>query len=82
MRIALAMIFCSLPLCGAFAHTLDPDAGFEAQLGHQLTGAHHWPLLVLLAYIALVCCRPLRRRYALHKKPTEPAGLRVKSHSR
>ena len=80
MRIALALIICSIPFCGALAHNLDVDAGFEAQLGHQLTGAHHWPLFVLLVYIALVCAGALRRRYA-ERARTDPLRIRVKSRS-
>ena len=78
MRIALALIVCSLPFCGAFAHNLDADAGLEAQLGHQLAGAHHWPLLALLVCIALVCAGLLRRRYAA-RAVTNPVRVGVKS---
>ena len=38
------------------AHTLSADAGLPAQLIHQLSGLHHWPLylLALVAGVAVV----------------------------
>lgn len=80
MRIALAMIICSIPFCGAFAHNLAADAGLQAQLGHQLTGAHHWPLFILLIGVALVSLRLLRRRSAV-RACTDPAQVVAKSQS-
>jgi hypothetical protein len=49
-------LITSLVLAGSAAsvsaHTLPGDEGTVAQLGHQLSGAHHLP--VLLALVALV----------------------------
>ena len=41
----------------AGAHTLSDDAGTTAQVGHQLLGLHHLPLLVLLLVVGVVAVR-------------------------
>ena len=62
MRYALALLMSGLPTGYALAHTLDADAGLGAQLAHQLAGAHHLPLLVLLVAIAVVAIGAVRYR--------------------
>jgi len=41
----------------ASAHGLSEDAGTVAQLGHQLLGSHHAPLVILLLVIGVVAIR-------------------------
>lgn len=56
MRSLLAVILLGATgLAGA--HSLGAERGIFDQLGHQLLGAHHLPLLLL---IALVCALALR----------------------
>jgi len=49
----------------AGAHNLPTDAGIVAGLGHQLSAAHHWPLLLTILVVVLVAgvgSRLTRRR--------------------
>lgn len=64
MRLMLATIICATPALPAFAHVLDSDTDLATRLGHQLTGSHHWPLLLLALVSIVVCARLVRRRRA------------------
>lgn len=64
MRFMLATIICATPVLPVFAHVLDADSELAARLGHQLTGSHHWPLLLLALVSIFVCARLIRRRRA------------------
>ena len=61
MRTLLAVIL--LGTAGlAGAHTLGAESGIFDQLGHQLLGAHHLPLLLLVAVVCVFAVRRLARR--------------------
>ena len=59
-------LIASLALAGSAAsvsaHTLPENEGIAAQLGHQLSGAHHLPLILALVVAALVGMHYLKRR--------------------
>lgn len=58
------LIFTSLILAlagTASAHTLPEEVGEFAQLGHQLLGSHHFPLVIVLLIAGLVAIRAYRR---------------------
>jgi hypothetical protein len=46
----------------ASAHTLDAGQGLASQLGHELLGAHHLPLTLLLVVAGLAAYRSIRAR--------------------
>lgn len=46
----------------AGAHTLGAERGIFDQLGHQLLGAHHLPLLLLVAVACVLAVRRYSRR--------------------
>ncbi|HZW59833.1 MAG TPA: hypothetical protein VFE85_06025 [Woeseiaceae bacterium] len=52
--LTISMLLCMFSAAAA-AHTLPADTGVAAQLGHQLLGTHHLPMLgaLLLAAGAL-----------------------------
>ena len=61
MRSLLA--FTLVALAGAAgAHPLGPEQSFFDQLGHQLLGAHHLPLLLVIAVVGVFAARRLLRR--------------------
>ncbi len=59
-------LIASLALAGfaasVRAHTLPGDEGIGAQLGHQLSGAHHLPAILALVVAALAGMYYLKRR--------------------
>lgn len=46
----------------AGAHTLGAERGIFDQLGHQLLGAHHIPLLLLVVVVCVFAARRFARR--------------------
>ena len=46
----------------ASAHTLAGEEGLPTQLQHELTGAHHLLLTILLVVVGVVAYRSLRAR--------------------
>lgn len=61
MRTLLAVIL--LGAAGlAGAHSLGAERGIFDQLGHQLLGAHHLPLLLLAAVVCVIAVRRIARR--------------------
>ena len=46
----------------AGAHPLGTEQSLFAQLGHQMLSAHHLPLLVLVAAVAVIAAGRLLRR--------------------
>ena len=61
MRSLLAvMIVATAGVAGA--HPLGSEQSLLDQLGHQLLGAHHLPLLLALIVAGLFAARGLRRR--------------------
>ena len=46
----------------AGAHPLGAEQSLLDQLSHQLIGAHHLPLLILIVAAAVLALRGLRRR--------------------
>ena len=55
------ILFAGLPAV-ASAHTLAGDEGLISQLQHELLGAHHLPLTILLVVAGVVAYRSLRSR--------------------
>ncbi|NIS90392.1 MAG: hypothetical protein GTN98_09985 [Woeseiaceae bacterium] len=48
------------PVAGA--HTLDVSGGLLMALGHELLGAHHLPLTILLIVIGVVLSRSWKKK--------------------
>lgn len=61
MRSLLAVILLSAA-GAAGAHALGAERGIYDQLGHSLSGAHHLPVLILLALVCLFALRGYLRR--------------------
>jgi len=59
--ISVLILFAGLPVV-ASAHTLAGDEGLINQLQHELLGAHHLPLTILLIVVGVVAFRSLRAR--------------------
>lgn len=53
MRIGLAIAFLLTALEGT-AHTLGTEAALSEEFAHQLTGAHHLPVLILALVVGAV----------------------------
>ena len=60
MRSLLAVILVATA-AAAGAHPLGPEQSLFDQLGHQLLGGHHLPLLLLIAVAGVVVVRGLKR---------------------
>ena len=54
-------LFAGLPVV-ASAHTLAGDEGLITQLQHELLGAHHLPLTILIVVVGVLAFRKLRSR--------------------
>jgi len=57
MRVILTTLLALAGPAIGFAHTLDGDATLHEQLGHQLTGSHHLPILFLIGLGAVLLAR-------------------------
>ena len=60
MKRSLALTLLAAPV--AQAHTLDPAGGVVTALGHELLGAHHLPLTLLLVVIGIGLYRVWRKK--------------------
>ncbi len=60
MRAVIIFLSTITALNTALAHPLDGDATLTQQVTHQIIGAHHWPLIVLVIAFALVLVARLR----------------------
>lgn len=60
MRILQTSILFFTGIEAALAHTLPEDHSLADQLTHQVIGAHHIPLLVLIVTAGFVLYRRLR----------------------
>jgi hypothetical protein len=57
MRTLIATTAIAAPWGTALAHVLPASEGVARQLGHQLGGGHHMPLLVIVGWLALLAIR-------------------------
>lgn len=63
MRIGLAIALLLTALEGT-AHTLGTEAALSEEFSHQLTGAHHLPMLVLAFVVVAVALGKRLRKSA------------------
>ena len=62
MKSLLAIIPVAVFPAAANAHVLDQGRGLVEQVGHQLLGSHHLPLLLLIGLAAWLAVQAIRRR--------------------
>ncbi|MDX1506759.1 MAG: hypothetical protein R3358_00675 [Woeseiaceae bacterium] len=61
MKKSTGLLAVTLIAGGANAHPLDADTGLGEQVAHQLTAAHHLPVLLLIVVAGCLLARYLSR---------------------
>lgn len=61
MKRSTGLLTLTLLGSGAYAHPLDVDTSLGEQFAHQLTAAHHLPLLLLVVVAGWLLARHMKK---------------------